>query len=305
MKVLIVDDSAHALAIAKARLTQEGLEVVCADSGQTGLEAAAREKPDLILLDIDMPGLSGFDVCRKLKADPQLRTIPVIFLTAVAGAEQKVRGLDLGATDYVTKPFDAFELRARVRAALRTKHLQDLLNEHAHVDPLTGLPNRRAIMECLQREWARIQRHGGLFSLIMADVDRFKHINDTYGHNVGDRVLQEVANAIAGRCRKVDLAGRYGGDEFAVVAPGGAAADVLPLAQRCGWAIEQIRINVVETVVTTTASLGVADSANVGSVKDLIERADAALYSAKNAGGNTVQCENPPSCVAAALRLRP
>ena len=121
--------------------------------------------------------------------------------------------------DYVTKPFDAFELRARVRAALRTKHLQDLLFEHAHIDPLTGLPNRRALMERLQSEWARIERHGGRLSFIMADIDHFKRVNDRYGHHVGDRLLQEVAGAIAGQCRETDLPARYGGEEFAILVP--------------------------------------------------------------------------------------
>ena len=131
----------------------------------------------------------------------------------------KVRGLDLGAVDYITKPFDDFELRARVRAAIRTKELQDLLIEHAHFDPLTGLPNRRALMDRLQMEWARMQRHGGELSFIMADVDYFKRVNDTYGHSVGDKVLQEVAKTIARQCRESDLPARYGGEEFAVVVP--------------------------------------------------------------------------------------
>ncbi len=289
MKVLIVDDNPQALEIAKARLAREDLRVICAESGQAGLEAASREKPDLILLDVDMPGLSGFDVCRKLKADPQLATTPVIFLTALTEAEQKVEGLDLGAVDYVTKPFDAFELQARVRAALRTKQLQDLLDKHAHIDPLTELPNRRAIMERLDREWARIERHGGILSFIMADVDRFKQANDTYGHNVGDRLLQELGKTIASQCRRVDLAGRYGGDEFAVVAPDEAAADAFSLAERCRREIEQIRIDVAEAVVSTTVSLGVAASASAGSVEEIIEQADAALYTAKNAGGNAAK----------------
>lgn len=300
MKVLIVDDSKEALAIAEARLAKDDLEIICADSGQEGLEAASREKPSLILLDVDMPGLSGFDVCRRLKADPQLRMIPVIFLTAAAEAEQKVKGLDLGATDYVTKPFDAFELRARVRAALRTKHFQDLLNEHAHIDPLTELPNRRALMGRLDQEWARIQRHGGVLSFIMADIDGFKQVNDTYGHNAGDSLLREVGDAIANQCRKTDLAGRYGGDEFAILVPDEIAEGALRLAERCHQQVEKIRLDVVGAVVTPTASFGVADAADVESTQALIERADQALYKAKRAGGNMVQCGNPPSGIVAA-----
>ena len=143
MKLLIIDDSEDALEVAKTRLAKENLNICCADGGISGLEMAHTEVPDLILLDLDMPDMCGFDVCRVLKADPELCMVPVLFLSASSTPEDKVRGLDLGAVDYVTKPFDAFELCARVRAALRTKHLQDLLIEHAHIDPLTGLPNRR------------------------------------------------------------------------------------------------------------------------------------------------------------------
>ena len=175
--------------------------------------------PDLILLDLDMPDMSGFDVCRILKADPELCMIPVLFLSGSGTSGDKVRGLDLGAVDYITKPFDDFELRARVRAAMRTKQLQDLLIEHAHIDPLTGLPNRRALMDRLRMEWSRMQRHGGELSFIMADIDYFKRVNDTYGHSIGDKVLQEVARTIARQCREADLPVRYGCEEFAVVVP--------------------------------------------------------------------------------------
>ena len=196
MKILIVDDSPESLAVAAARLEKDHLTVICAESGQAGLEAAKRENPDLILLDVDMPDMSGFDVCWALKTDRDLCMIPVIFLTVMDNPAEMVRGLNLGAVDYVKKPFDAFELRARVRAALRTKRFQDLLIEYAHIDPLTELPNRRALMERLEQEWARIQRHGGAISFIIADVDNLKQINDRFGHHIGDKFLQKVAKII-------------------------------------------------------------------------------------------------------------
>jgi len=288
MKVLIVDDSKEALAIAKTRLATEGLEIICADSGQTGLDLAASEKPALILLDVDMPGLSGFDVCRKLKDDPELGTIPVIFVTVMAGPEQKVRGLDLGAVDYVTKPFDAFELQARVRAALRAKRFQDLLIVHARIDPVTELPNRRALMGRLEQEWARIHRYGRALSLILLDIDGFKQVNDTYGHSVGDSLLREVGDAIANQCRKSDLPGRYGGDEFAIIVPDEPAANAVHLAERCRQKIEKICLAGVGNSADATASFGVVDAAGVGSVAELLLRADEALYNAKKAGRNTV-----------------
>jgi two-component system, cell cycle response regulator len=289
VKVLIIDDDPSALEVAKARLNKEGLDIICAQGGVPGLKAARDEDPDLILLDLDMPDLSGFDVCRSLKSDGELCMIPVLFLSSSTTADDKIAGLDLGAVDYVTKPFDAFELRARVRAALRTKHLQDMLFEHAHIDPLTGLPNRRALMERLQQEWARIERHGGQLSFIMADVDNFKHVNDHYGHNIGDKLLQEVAGAISGQCRETDLPARYGGDEFAIIVPGDAAPTAVHLAERCRREIAKACVAVQNEIVGAVASFGVADIRGVTSVGALMKRADEALYRAKAAGRNQVQ----------------
>ena len=300
MKVLLVDDSPDALAVAKARLSKEHLDIVTAGGGVLGLEAARKEAPDLILLDVDMPDMSGFEVCRELKADPELCMIPVLFLSGATTPEDKVHGLDLGAVDYVAKPFDAFELRARVRAALRTKHLQDLLIEHAHIDPLTGLPNRRALMERLQCEWSRIERHGGEMSFIMADLDHFKSINDLYGHHVGDKMLQETARVIAEQCRDNDLPARYGGEEFSIVVPDESAHTALHLAERCRHKIEECCIVVREENIKVTASFGIADSKGVASIEEMMRRADEALYWSKKAGRNQVQtnfAKSPPVIV--------
>ncbi|MHC4986681.1 MAG: GGDEF domain-containing response regulator [Planctomycetota bacterium] len=294
MRVLIIDDSPDAVAIATARLKKDDLEVISASDGPAGMEAAAAERPDLILLDVAMPGMSGFDVIRQLKGDPDLCMIPVIFLTAMDDTEQKVEGLNLGAVDYVTKPFDAFELRARVQAALRTKRFADMLAEHAHIDPLTELPNRRALMEDLQKEWSRMERHGGSLSLIMADVDHFKHVNDTYGHSVGDRVLKAVAAAIDGQCRKIDIAARYGGEEFAILAPNQVAGSAMTLADRCREAVEQTTVSTDAGRVQVTISMGVADSTDAGTTVALVELADRRLYDAKNAGRNVVRCHVSP-----------
>src|SRR3990167_6439168 len=274
MKILIIDDNPDALLVARARLARECADIVCAEGGIAGLEAARREKPDLVLLDLDMPDLSGFDVCRALKANPDLCIIPVLFLSGTGAAEDKVKGLDLGAVDYVTKPFDAFELRARVRAALRSKHLQDLLIEHASLDLLTELPNRRALMERLQREWARIERHGASLALIMVDVDHFKRVNDAYGHDVGDRVLQEVARTIARECRDVDLPARYGGEEFAIVVPDETASGASRLADRCRQKIDEMCVPAGGRNIRTTASFGVAEAAGLSGPDALIRHAD-------------------------------
>jgi diguanylate cyclase (GGDEF)-like protein len=293
MKVLIIDDSADAVAICKARLASEGVDVCCASGGTAGLEAATRERPDLILLDVNMPDLSGFEVCQRLKADPELCMIPVIFLTGSGCAEDKVRGLDLGAVDYISKPFDTFELRARVRAALRTKHLQDLLIEYARIDPLTSLPNRRALMERLEQEWSRVMRYGGRLSFIMADLDHFKNVNDTYGHRMGDRLLQEAARIIAGQCRGTDLPARYGGEEFAVIVPDESADAAARLAERCRVEIEQLSVPAGAATITITGSFGVAEADGTSSIAALMERADALLYEAKHAGRNRVVAATP------------
>jgi len=289
MKVLIVDDSPDALAIATARLSREGLEILCADGGRAGLEAARTASPDLILLDLRMPDVSGFEVCRLLKADAELSRIPVVFLSGSDEVADKVRGLDLGAVDYVTKPFDTIELQARVRAALRTKRLQDLLTEHSHIDPVTELNNRRALMERLGREWARMRRRGGDLGFVMVDLDRFKGVNDRHGHPVGDRMLRLVASVLADACRESDLPARYGGEEFAIVVPDEDAAGAAAVAERCRQAIEQICLDVGGQPVTTAASFGAADARGLHTVDALVRRADAALYRAKAAGGNRVR----------------
>ena len=297
MKVLIVDDSPDALAIAQARLAREELVIHCVASGQACLVAARAFAPDLVLLDVDMPDMSGFDVCRAMKADPELCMIPVIFLSGFDSSEDRVKGLDIGAVDYVAKPFDAFELRARVRAALRTKRLQDLLVERAHVDPLTELPNRRALDDCLRREWSRALRQGGGLSVIMADLDRFKQINDMHGHPAGDKVLRGTARAIAAQCRQSDLPARYGGEEFAIVVPEEQAPEAALLAERCRKEIESVRVPVAgqdgTQAVGITASFGVADRRWAESPESLVELADANLYLAKRGGRNTVVSTAP------------
>lgn len=289
MKVLIVDDSPVAVTIAKAHLVKEELEVCCTHSATDGLAAAQREKPDLILLDIDMPDMSGFEVCQAIKAVPDLAMIPIIFLTGSDNRQDRIKGLDLGAVDYVTKPFDAFELRARVRAALRTKRLQDLLVKRSLIDPLTELANRAGLTHRLGREWARRERYGGDLSLVMCDLDHFKQINDQHGHQVGDKVLYQVAQLMSEQCRESDLAARYGGEEFAIVVPEVAAVQTVNLAQRCRKAIENWSLDIKGDVVEMTASFGVADATGLGNVEALIEDADRALYQAKEAGRNRVE----------------
>ena len=289
VKVLVVDDLPECANLLGRMLGDQGYEILLATGGHAALEIAVRERPDVILMDVRMPELDGIEVCRRLKADPDLRTIPVILVTVNSREEDIVKGLDAGADDYVTKPFSRHVLAARTRAALRTKRLEDILLKQAHIDPLTGLPNRRTLMERLGQEWERAQRYGRPLSLIMADVDHFKNVNDIYGHLAGDRVLQNIAQTIAQQCRQADLAARYGGEEFAIVVPDQAADASLHLAERCRQQIEDLRFATLTPRFEVTASLGVADSDGLASPEALIRLADAALYDAKRAGRNTVR----------------
>ncbi len=189
----------------------------------------------------------------------------------------------------MTKPFDAFELRARVNAALRTKQMQDLLITHAKIDPLTGLPNRRALDERLQQEWARHVRHGGHLSVIMADIDHFKNVNDRFGHPSGDEVLRQVARLLAAGCRESDMAARYGGEEFVVVAPETTAQAAVDFAERLRTSICSQPLEVRGKAVDVTVSFGVTGHDGLKSPEEMIQTADEALYRAKSAGRNCVK----------------
>jgi diguanylate cyclase (GGDEF)-like protein len=293
-KVLVVDDQQEIVRLLAAEMGRQGYDVSVARDGCQALAMAAADRPDVILLDIVMPGMDGIEVCRRLKADDELRMVPIILLTANDREADMVEGLDAGADDYVVKPFSSHVLAARVRAALRIKRLEDLLVEQAHIDPLTGLRNRRALMERLEQEWAHVQRHGRRLALVMVDIDHFKGVNDCYGHFVGDRLLQEISRTIAGQCRKSDLPARYGGEEFAIIVPDETASGAVYLAERCRRKIETIRLPLVAETLAATASFGVADASGLPSLEALLGRADAALYAAKRAGRNMVVRSNPP-----------
>ena len=294
MKVLIIDHDEASAAVAAKRLTQEHIEVLCEHDGQDGLTIAAATKPDLILLAVSLPRVSGFDVCRRLKSQPDLAAIPVIFLISADDADERARGLELGAVDHIAKPFDDVELEARVRATLRTKHFADMLSEYAQVDPLTDLPNRRMMTRHLRKEWARLRRKGPPFSFILLNLDHFQAIIDRHGHIAGDMVLKEVARAISSQCRQLDTLSRYGGQEFAILLPNETVATGNRLAERCRQAIEQMSLHLKDSDVHVTASFGVADTTGAESLQGLIEMADRALHEAKAAGRNTVRCANTP-----------
>jgi two-component system, cell cycle response regulator len=294
-KILIIDDSPEIHTLVKIRLDQEDVVIHSAHDGAAGLTAARELQPDLILLDIDMPGRNGFAVCSDLKADACTMDVPIIFLTAFTSLEDKIRGLDLGATDYITKPFDAAELRARVRASLRTRRLVGLLSKKAMIDGLTGLWNRTYLDALLSREYSAARRSGQPLSCVMTDVDRFKTLNDTCGHGFGDDVLRGIAGIFNAHCRAEDVVCRYGGEEFTILLPNTLVQSAANLAERLRQEIESHTFLHHGEPVKITCSFGVAELS--GPVPpSLIDRADEALYRAKHSGRNRVEIREESLC---------
>ena len=293
--VLAVDDSPEVLALLRARLKPEAIELVTAGSYAEGLALALELRPDLVLLDVEMPEHSGFDLCRRLKEEPSTANIPVIFLTGSSDIETKVHGFDLGASDYVTKPFHPAELRARVRAALRMKRAQDLLTLRAQIDALTGLHNRAYLDELLEASIQRATYAGRPLSLVMLDLDHFKSLNDSYGHPFGDLVLQRVGDLLSRSTRPGDTACRYGGEEMTIVLTDTDIVSARAVAERVRGALEEIELAPRGKRVSITASFGIAEAlATVTPGEDLrasvlIAAADAALYVAKSDGRNCVR----------------
>jgi two-component system, cell cycle response regulator len=271
-------------------------DVSYALSGADGLRLARGLGPDLILLDIEMPGMSGLDAIRALKAEPATTAIPVIFLTWRSGDADEASGLELGAIDYIAKPFNAAIMTARVRNQLQlvsyAKQLQALneeLERRATTDALTGLPNRRAFMETAAREAARFRRFGDPMGLLMIDIDHFKSINDTHGHDIGDIVLREVARRLAGLLRDTDTIGRLGGEEFAVILPRTDAEGARAVADRLLHALRGRPIPSDAGPIPVTATIGLSMLDPVETAIDAaLKRADVALYDGKRGGRDRV-----------------
>lgn len=297
-RILVVDDNLDNLEVLATRLRFRGYTVETATSGEEALARVAEDPPDLILLDVMMPGLDGYEVARRIRADPNLPFIPIILVTARDSTQDKVAGLDAGADDYLTKPINYPELEARVRAMLRIKELQGELEEKNRElarlsisDGLTGLYNHRHIQEVVHEEFERAKRTREPLSVVMFDLDHFKRVNDTYGHQVGDRVLQEMARILRSTAREIDKLGRYGGEEFIAVLPDTGIDDAVTFAERVRERVERHPFDVGRgQPIHLTVSAGVATYPHpaVYNPKTLIHRADQALYAAKNAGRNRV-----------------
>jgi two-component system cell cycle response regulator len=288
--VLIVDDHPDNVEVLQVRLDALGYRTACASDGETALSMVAESPPDLILLDVMMPHMDGNEVARRIKANKSLPYIPIIMQTALDSTQSKVVGLDSGADDYVTKPINYAELQARMTAALRIKSLQDRLAEMAITDALTGLYNRRHLDERLDEMFEHSARLHEPLAVVMFDIDHFKKINDTYGHQAGDIVLAQFAQLLKHVARDIDRIGRYGGEEFMVLLPGTVLDAGVTFAKRARQEVETHQFEYDGGALKCSISAGVASFPHpkVHTRQQLVKAADDALYVAKTTGRNRV-----------------
>lgn len=277
-------------------------ELQIATSGAKGLEHAMASPPDLILLDIMMPGMDGYEVCRRLKAENKTRDIPVIFVTAMAETEAEASGLELGAVDYITKPINVPIAKRRIHNHLEREQMRkvvesqrDELERLAHTDSLTGVINRRYFLELAEQELDRAHRHGDALSILMIDIDHFKRINDQYGHQTGDLALQRLTGWCLAVLRSFDVFGRLGGEEFVALLPRTDTVGAHEVAERLRLRVEAAEIVLDDALrVQFTISVGVATLSTAPAARErklietLLNQADQALYQAKNGGRNRV-----------------
>src|SRR5687767_11981349 len=303
-RILVVDDHQDNVELLRARLESWGYAVDTAADGLQALASVEASPPDLILLDVMMPSVDGNEVARRIKQNPDLPFIPIIMQTALDSTESKVEGLEAGADDYITKPIEFAELKARLRSMLRIKRLQEELEERerqlleanerlrhmSRTDGLTGLDNRRYIEQQLDLMFAHGERLSEPLSCVMCDLDRFKSVNDEYGHQAGDAVLKQFAGLLKKEAREIDLVGRYGGEEFIVLLPGTVLDAAVTFAERVRKQVEAHTFVFEGGSLRRTLSLGVAGwpHPRVAHSDGLVRAADDALYVAKETGRNRV-----------------
>ena len=302
--ILIVDDHEDNVEVLRARLEARGYRTEAAGDGREALEKVMAAPPDLVLLDVMMPHVDGMEVARRIKADKSLPFIPIIMQTALDSTEHKVEGLDAGADDYITKPINFAELEARVRSMLRVKQLQeevqrqrdelqklnDRLLSISRTDGLTGLINRRHLEERLQEQFEHAKRLNENFTVVMCDLDKFKSVNDTYGHQAGDAVLKQLAELLQKEAREIDHVGRYGGEEFMLILPGTVLDAGVTFAERVRHAIAEHTFTFEGGAIHRTGSFGVSawPHPRIEGCDALVKAADDALYVAKETGRNKV-----------------
>lgn len=287
--MLVVDDVADNIKLLVYNLEDEGYRVLEATSGIEAMHTVDMEAPDIILLDVMMPDVSGLEVLKELKSSQDTAHIPVILVTTNSLDEQIVQGLDLGAYDYVIRPYSYTVLAARIRAALRGKAHQEQLKQLSATDSLTQLLNKRQFTQMVQREIQRVYRLGGPLCLIVLDIDHFKSINEHFGHDTGDEVLLEFSRLISQQVRTIDIIARFAGDEFVICLPDTDLPSALNIAERILCQVEQSQVlSKSGNPIDFTASIGVSTLKNDEHFEVLYTQADKALYKAKHSGRNQV-----------------
>ncbi|MCA1558028.1 MAG: diguanylate cyclase [Acidobacteria bacterium] len=301
--ILVADDEPINRSLIQRRLERAGYRVLTAQNGREAVDMSRAERPDLVILDVMMPVMDGLEACQLIKADDTVRDTPVIFLSARDETEVKVSGLSLGANDYISKPFKAEELLARVYVALRLKRERDTLRrraeeaiaradvaqERAMTDALTGLLNRYGLQHILVREMAETRRYNRPLSCLMIDLDHFKSVNEMHGHAAGDTSLQQVTSVLTDNVRGSDVVFRYGGEEFLVLLPQTDLEGAISLAEKIRNAAHSRFFGDGEHIFSLTLSAGAATLWDNESGNDMIARADMALYQAKEQGRNRVE----------------
>jgi two-component system cell cycle response regulator len=299
MRILIAEDDPVSRRLLEAKLVKWGYDVVVTCDGAEAWDALRSEDaPRLAILDWMMPGVDGVEICSRMRKEAREPYTYIILLTALHRDEDIVNGMEAGADDYITKPFKANELRVRLRAGRRIIELhnelieaREALREQATHDPLTGLWNHEEILRILGRQLSRAEREGGDVSVVMADLDHFKRVNDTHGHMAGDAVLRQTARRMVSQVRDYDYIGRYGGEEFLLVLPGCDGKRAGNLAERVCQSIGSESMDIPEGMIPVTISLGVASTrkASKSDADSLVQAADLALYRAKENGRNRVE----------------
>lgn len=293
MKVLIADDDALSRKILEDALSKWGYEILMAHNGNEAWDILEKsDRPNLAVLDWIMPGMDGVEICRRLRKLSLPNYVYVILLTARNKLEDVIKGLESGADDYIIKPFNHEELKSRLQIGQRIIELEHRILRLASTDYLTGLLNRRAFLERLERELNRCQREASPMGIIIMDIDHFKKVNDNYGHQAGDLVLQELSTTLVTLCRVYDFIGRYGGEEFIVCLPGADKWNTYQIAERARSIVENKNIFLPGkgSSVSVTASFGITslEPGQRKSADRLINEADEALYRAKDQGRNQV-----------------
>jgi two-component system cell cycle response regulator len=288
--ILAVDDSVVNLKLIKAILDKQNYEVITQQDSSAAVKQILELRPTLVLMDIMMPGISGFDILQRAQKDDEIKDIPIIMVTARTTGEDLKKALEMGAYDYIKKPLDECEIIARVASAIRYKKQNDRLKELAVRDSLTGLYNHGLLMELLNREVYNQTRENFSLGFFMLDVDHFKSVNDQYGHQAGDFVLKELSGILTATFRLGDSLGRYGGEEFAVILPKVDLPTAEMLGERIRAKIEQHPFGFEEKTLNITISIGIVinDDEAPMSAAELVKNADMALYTAKREGRNRV-----------------